>query len=178
MYLTIHSETNTDQLLPALRSVITGYDSSVPISRVQTMDRVFASSINSDRFITTILGAFGILALFLAAVGVYGVISYAVSQRIHEIGLRMALGAPGKKVLTQVVREGLIVSSIGVSIGLAASLALSRSFSTMVFGIAPTDPMTYAGVAAILLAAAAGASLIPAWRASRVDPMVALRVEN
>ncbi len=178
MYLAIHSETNTDQLLPTLRRVIAGYDSSVPISRVQTMDQVFASSINSDRFITVLLGAFGILALFLAAVGVYGVISYAVSQRTHEIGLRMALGAPGKLVLSQVVREGLIVSSIGVSIGLGVTLVLSRSFSTMVFGIAPTDPFTYTGVVGILLAVAAGASLIPAWRASRVDPMVALRVEN
>ena len=142
------------------------------------MEQVFARSINSDRFITVLLGVFGLLALFLASVGVYGVISYTVSQRTHEIGLRVALGAPGKTVLAQVIREGLGVSTIGLVIGFAGSLILSRSFETMVFGITPTDPVTYVGVIAVLLVAAAVASLIPARRASRVDPMVALRVEN
>ena len=178
MYLAVQSELSTEQLVPALRRVLSGYDSSVPISRVQTMEQVFARSINRDRFITVLLGVFGLLALFLASVGVYGVISYTVSQRTHEIGLRVALGAPEKAVLAQVIREGLVVSTIGLVIGLAASLILSRSFETMVFGITPTDPVTYAGVIAVLLVAAAVASLVPARRASRVDPMVALRVEN
>ena len=142
------------------------------------MEQVFARSINSDRFITVLLGVFGLLALFLASVGVYGVISYTVSQRTHEIGLRVALGAPGKTVIAQVIREGLVVSTIGLAVGLAGSLVLSRSLETMVFEITPTDPVTYVGVIAVLLVAAAVASLIPARRASRVDPMVALRVEN
>jgi putative ABC transport system permease protein len=127
--------------------------------------------------VTTVLSLFGLLALFLAVVGVYGVVSYAVSQRTHEIGLRMALGAEGKRVLAQVVRDGLVLSLIGVAVGLVGAVALSRGFSSMVFGIRPTDPVTYAGVAIVLLVGAVGASLIPARRASRVSPMVALRDE-
>ena len=178
MYMTVHSETEAALLVPAIRDVVNEYDGSVPISGVRTMEQVFAAAIDSDRFVTLLLAVFGILALFLAAIGVYGVISYAVSLRTHEIGLRMALGSPGSKVLAQVVREGLLVSAIGVGVGLAGSIALSRSFETMVFGITPTDPLTYGGVVGVLMAAAAGASLVPARRASKVDPMVALRVEN
>jgi putative ABC transport system permease protein len=178
MYLTIRSSIDPEMLVAPLRTLLNSYDSSVPISRVRTMEGVFADSINSDRFITVLLTIFGVLALLLATVGVYGVISYTVSQRTHEIGLRMALGAPGKQVLSQVIREGLIISTIGIATGLAGSFALSRSFETLVFGIEPTDPFTHVGVVFVLLAAAAGASLIPALRASRVDPMVALRVEN
>ena len=110
-------------------------------------------------------------------VGVYGVVSYAVSQRTHEIGLRMALGARGGNVLTQVMLEGLILSLVGVGAGLVGSYALSRVFESMVFGITPTDPVTYGGVVIVLVVAAAGASLLPARRASRVSPMVALRNE-
>ena len=178
MTIAVHSETEPESLVRGIRSIVDAYDSSVPVSRIQTMDQVFAGSINNDRFVALLLSAFGMLALFLASVGVYGVISYAVSQRTHEIGLRMALGAPGKRVLTQVVSEGLLLSLIGAAVGLAGSLVLSRSFETMVFGITPTDPTTYAGVVLVLLVAAVGASLIPARRASRVDPMTALRIEN
>ena len=178
MSIAVHSEIEMELLVPSIRNIVEEYDSSAPISRVQTMEQVFADSINRDRLITALLGVFGILALFIASVGVYGVMSYAVSQRTHEIGLRMALGAPGMKVLTQVIQEGLVVSAIGVAVGIAGSMALSSSFETMVFGIEPTDPFTYAGVVGVLLATAVGASLIPALRASRVDPMVALRVEN
>jgi putative ABC transport system permease protein len=178
MYLTVRSETDAEPLVTAIRTVVEDYDASVPISSMRTMDQVFAGSIDSERFITVLLAVFGVLALFLASVGVYGVISYAVSLRTHEIGLCMALGAPGKKVLGQVVREGLVVSAIGIAVGLIGSLVLSRSFETLVFGITPTDPTTYTVVVGVLLVAAAGASLIPAHRASRVDPMVALRVEN
>jgi len=178
MYLTVRSATDPSMLVPALRNAVHSYDASVPISRVQSMEQVFANSIDRERFITTLLAAFGMLALFLASVGVYGVISYAVSQQTHEIGLRIALGAQGKNVLARVIRDGMMVASIGVVAGLAGSIALSRSFETMVFGIEPTDPVTYAGVVLVLLCTAAGASLIPARRASKVDPMVALRVEN
>jgi putative ABC transport system permease protein len=142
------------------------------------MEEVFAGAVEAERFVTILLSVFGLLALFLAAVGVYGVISYAVSQRTHEIGLRMALGAPGSGVLIQVVREGLVLALIGVGVGLLGSVALSRGLETMVFGITATDPVTYVGVILVLTAAAAGASWIPARRASRVNPMVALRVEN
>ena len=139
------------------------------------MDQVFAESVAREHFVTTMLAAFGLLSLFLAAVGVYGVISYAVSQRTHEIGLRMALGASGGNVLGQVVREGLVLSLIGVGVGLAGSMLVSRAFESLVFGVTPTDPLTYVGVIVVLTAVAAGASLIPARRASRVSPMMALR---
>jgi predicted permease len=178
MNLTVHSELELEQLAPLVRNTIGGFDASAPISRLQSMDQVFARSINGARFVTVLLAIFGLLALFLASVGVYGVISYAVSLRTHEIGLRRALGESGKSVLGNVLREGFVVSMIGVILGLLGSLFLSRFIETMVFGIAPTDPLTYTGVVAALLAAATGASLLPALRASRVDPMVALRIEN
>ncbi len=178
MTVVVHTDNDPRGLLGPVRSLLTMFDSSVPISRVQTMEEVFAGSVEGERFVTILLSVFGLLALFLAAVGVYGVISYAVSQRTHEIGLRMALGAPGSSVLIQVVREGLVLALIGVGMGLLGSVALSRGLETMVFGITPTDPVTYIGVILVLTAAAAGASLIPARRASRVNPMVALRLEN
>jgi putative ABC transport system permease protein len=156
---------------------MTEFDPSVPISNVRTMEQILDGALGGQRFVMTLLTVFGLLALFLAVVGVYGVVSYAVSQRTHEIGLRMALGAKGSNVLTQVMREGLILALVGVGAGLAGSFALSRVFQSMVFGITPTDPITYGGVVIVLVVAAAGASLLPARRASRVSPMVALRDE-
>jgi putative ABC transport system permease protein len=178
MALAVNSEMDAEQLVPMVRDAVESVDAAVPVSRVKTMHQVFAAAINSDRFVTILLAVFGILALFLASVGVYGVIAYAVSQRTHEIGLKIALGSPGIRVLTEVLREGLLVTTIGALVGIAISFALSRSFESMVFGITPTDPVTYVGVLGVLFAAALGASLVPAQRASRVDPMVALRTEN
>jgi putative ABC transport system permease protein len=178
MTVVLHTDNDPRTLLGSVRNLMATFDSSVPTSRVQTMEEVFAGAVEGERFVTILLSVFGIVALFLAAVGVYGVISYAVSQRTHEIGLRMALGARGSSVLFQVVREGLVLALIGVGVGLLGSVALSRGLESMVFGITPTDPLTYIGVIVVLTAAAAGASLIPARRASRVNPMVALRLEN
>ncbi len=175
MTLVVRTTSDPNALVGPIRGLMASFDNSVPISQVQTMEQVFAVSVERERFVSTMLAAFGLLALFLAAVGVYGVISYAVSQRTHEIGLRMALGASGGNVLGQVVREGLVLSLIGVGVGLAGSILVSRAFESLVFGITPTDPLTYVGVIVVLTAVAAGASLIPARRASRVSPMVALR---
>ncbi len=177
MTVVVGSDSDPIPLMASVRRVVAETDPSVPISFVQTMDQVLDGALGTQRFVATLLSVFGLLALFLAAVGVYGIMSYAVSQRTQEIGLRMALGARGRNVLFQVVREGLILSLIGVSVGLAGSVALSRGFRSVVFGISTTDPLTYAGVVVVLVAVAAGASLIPARRASQVSPVEALRGE-
>lgn len=175
--IAVRSDSDPTPLLGPIVELMSEFDAGVPISNVRTMDEVLAGAMGGQRFVMTVLAVFGLLALFLAVVGVYGVVSYAVSQRTREIGLRMALGAKGSAVLTQVMREGLILSLVGVGAGLAGSLGLSRVFESMVFGITPTDPITYGGVVIVLVAAAAGASLLPARRASRVSPVVALREE-
>jgi putative ABC transport system permease protein len=175
--IAVRSDSDPTPLMRPIRDLMAEFDGSIPISNVRTMDQILDGSVGGQRFVMTLLTVFGLLALLLAAVGVYGVISYAVSQRTHEIGLRMALGAKGSNVLTQIMREGLILSLVGVGVGLVGSFALSRVFESMVFGITPTDPVTYGGVVIVLVVAAAGASLLPAWRASRVSPMVALRDE-
>ena len=177
MTLTVRSDADPTLLMGAIRTVIAELDGGVPISNIQTMEQVFAGALRGQRFVTTVLSLFGLLALVLAVVGVYGIVSYAVSQRTHEIGLRLALGAEGSRVLAQVIRDGLMLSLAGVVVGLVGAVALSRGFNSLVFGITPTDPVTYVGVAVVLIIAAAGASLLPALRASRVSPMVALRDE-
>jgi putative ABC transport system permease protein len=177
MTIVVRSDSDPTSLTAPVRSLVTELDGSVPVSNVRTMEQIFAAAVGGQRFVTNLLSTFGILALFLAVVGVYGIISYAVSRRTHEIGLRMALGARGARVLAQVVCEGLVLSLWGVVLGMAGSVALSRTFASMVFGVTPTDPATYSAVVLVLVTAAVGASLLPAWRASRVSPMIALRQE-
>ncbi len=178
MTLAVRADADPTPLMGPIRSLLTEFDGSVPISNIRTMEQIFAGALGGQRFVMTLLSVFGLLALFLAVVGVYGVISYAVSQRTHEIGLRIALGARSRRVLVQVMREGLVLSLIGVVVGLASSVGLSRAFASLVFGVTPTDPLTYVAVAAVLILAAIGASALPARRASKVDPTVALRREN
>jgi ABC-type antimicrobial peptide transport system permease subunit len=124
-----------------------------------------------------LLTTFAAIALALAAVGIYGVMSYAVSQRRHEIGIRMALGANRHKVLRMVVWNGLRLAGTGVAIGIAGALSLTRLITSMLFGVRPTDPATFAGVAGALVAVALLATWAPAWRATQVDPVIALRYE-
>jgi len=177
MHVVVHADTDPAALVGPIRNVVATFDPTVPISRVQTMEEGFEAAVEGERFVTILLSVFGILAVSLAAVGVHGVISLAVSQRTHEIGLRMALGAPSTDVLLHVIREGLVLSLAGVIAGLLGSVVMSRGIDTMVFGITPTDPVTYGGVALLLTGVAVGASLIPARRATRVDPVEALRRE-
>ena len=125
----------------------------------------------------SLMAAFAALALLLAAVGLYGVISYSVSQRTQEIGVRMALGAGVSNVLMMIVREGLMVTAAGVGAGMVAAVVLARFMQSLLFGIGTHDAATFGGVAAILLSVGVLASLVPAWRASRVDPLIALRHE-
>ena len=141
------------------------------------MEQVLASPTVLPRFYTSVLGLFAALALILAAVGIYGVMSHIVAQQTHEIGVRMALGADSKDVLKLILGKGLMMTIIGVSIGIGGALGLSRFLSGLLYGVKPTDPLTYIAVSLILIAVALLACYIPARRAARVDPMVALRFE-
>jgi putative ABC transport system permease protein len=140
-----------------------------------TMDRVVAKSAAGHNFVMILLGIFGGVALLLAAIGIYGVMSYTVEQRTHELGIRIALGAATPQLLRLVVGQGLLLAGIGVAIGLAASFGVTRVMSSLLYGVKATDLATFAAVAVVLSAVAALACYIPARRATRVDPIIALR---
>jgi ABC-type antimicrobial peptide transport system permease subunit len=152
-------------------------DAAVPVVRLRDMDSVFAESIRRPRLLAQLLGAFAGLALLLAAIGTYGVLSYMVTERRREIGIRVAIGASRSHVLTQIMKQGLQVTAFGVAIGLAGALAVNRLIASMLFGVQPTDTVTIASVIATITAVAVVASWLPAWRASRLDPNVVLRDE-
>jgi putative ABC transport system permease protein len=173
----LRTGSNPLDVVPAIRSVFAGMDKNVPVYDVETMEGYVASSVARNRFSTLLLGLFGALALVLAAVGIYGVVSYWVSQSTHEIGIRMALGAEGRDVLGLVLGQGSKLVLIGVGVGIAGAFGLTRFLSSLLFGIKPTDPMIFIAVSPLLVGVALLASYIPARRAARVDPMVALRYE-
>jgi putative ABC transport system permease protein len=178
-YLTLVVRTGLDPvaLAPAIRGAIHSLDANIPLSEIQTMDHVVAEANGQSRFYLILLGAFATVALVLAGVGIYGVMSYSVSRRTHEIGVRMALGAQGRDVLRLVVFQGIIQALAGVTVGLVGALALSRLMGGLLYGTQPTDPATFAAVVVVLSGVAIAASYIPARRAAKVDPMVALRYE-
>ena len=165
------------QLTAAARAEIKAFDPDQIIWRTQTLEQLVGTSVAPRRFNMMLLGIFAGVALVLAAVGLYGVMSYFVSWRTHEIGVRMALGAKRADVLHLVVRQGMTMTLIGLAIGLAGAIALSRLMTSMLFGVSTTDPLTFTGVSVVLLAVALLACLIPARRATRVDPLKALRYE-
>jgi predicted permease len=164
-------------LAPAVTRVVRSLDAELPIARMATLDEIVARSISEPRFYMVLLGAFAGTALFLAALGIFGVMSYAVVQRSREIGIRVALGADPKHVLGMVLGHASLLSVAGVGLGLVGALSLSRAIGSLLFELSPTDPMTLAGVAVLLLAVALLASYLPARRATRVDPLIALRSE-
>jgi putative ABC transport system permease protein len=176
---TIVVRTQSDPLafVPAARAELSGIDRELPISAVRSMDEVVGVSIAQRRFLMMLLGAFAATAVALAVIGVYGVLAYLVSQRTQEIGVRLALGAAPGDVVRLFVREGLALGVVGLAAGAAGALGIGRALTTLLFGVTPTDPTTFAVVALALASAALGASYLPARRASRVDPMAALRVE-
>ncbi len=177
MSLVIRSQVPPETLARAVREQVEAIDRNLPIYEVQTMEEVIAPQTASQKFNASLLGLFAGLAVLLAAVGIYGVMAYAVSQRTREIGIRMALGAAPERVRAMMLRQGLWLAVIGIGCGLAASLALTRLMRNLLFGIKPTDPVTFAGVSAILLIVAMAACWIPARRATRVNPTIALRYE-
>lgn len=164
-------------LAGVIRDAVRAVDASQPVHHVLAMDRMVSASLASRRFAVTLLGFFALTALFLAAIGLYGLISYAVAQRTQEIGIRMALGARQPQVLGLVLLEGLRLTGIGVAAGATAALMLARLASSQLFGVRFFDPLTFGAMVLILLGAALLASYVPARRATRVDPMVALRYE-
>jgi len=165
------------QLTQSARAEVKAFDPDQIIWRTETLEQLLGTSVAPRRFNMMLLGIFAGVALVLAAVGLYGVMSYSVTWRTHEIGIRMALGAKRGDVLRLVVRQGMIMALIGLVIGLIGALSLSRVMTSMLHGVSPTDPLTFAGVSIVLLGVALLACLIPARRATRVDPIVALRNE-
>jgi putative ABC transport system permease protein len=164
-------------LAAPLRKAVADIDRAVPVSGITTLETMVHESIEQPRFFAMLSGAFAILALMLAAIGLYGVLAYAVTQRTTEIGVRMALGATASEVFRLVVGEGFRLTAAGLVLGVAGSLAVGRLLTTMLFGVGPADPRILAGTAVVLVAVAGLACVIPARRATRVDPMIALRAE-
>jgi putative ABC transport system permease protein len=164
-------------LAPAAATVVHSLDPELPIARLHTLDDIVARSVSEPRFYVVLLGAFAGTALFLAALGIFGVMSYAVVQRSREIGIRVALGAHPAHLRRMVLGQALLLAVAGVGLGLLGSLGLSRVIAGLLFDLSPTDPATLAGVALLLTAVALLASYLPARRATRVDPLIALRSE-
>jgi predicted permease len=158
-----------------IEGIVRETDPSVPIVRLRDMDGVFEESITRPRLLAQLLGGFAGLALLLAAIGTYGVLSYMVAERRREIGIRMALGADQGGVLAQVMKQGLVLTTVGIIVGLAGAFAMNRLISSLLFGVQPTDPTTIVAVVATITLVAAVACWLPAWRASRVDPNIVLR---
>jgi putative ABC transport system permease protein len=181
-YQTIVVRTPLDAatIMSAIKEAVYAGGSNQPVYDIRTMQQIVSESMSAQRFPMILLGAFAALGLLLASVGIYGVISYSVTQRVHEIGIRLALGAEGRDVFRMVVGHGLRLALAGLAIGTAAALILARvlrSFSHLLYGVSASDPTTFFTISVVLTAAAVLACYIPARRATRVDPMVALRYE-
>jgi putative ABC transport system permease protein len=177
MFIVARTAADPLSLGPALRGAVAAMDKNLAVSNISAMEEVTSQSIGQERFTLLLLGLFSALALSLAVAGIYGVMSYAVAQRTHEIGVRVTLGAQTRDVLKLVVTQGMTLVLAGVGIGLASSLALTGFIRGLLFGVSATDPMTFAAVAALLALVALVACYVPARRASKVDPMIALRCD-
>jgi len=177
MVLAVRAASNPAGMVSAVSNAVHDVDREIPLRDIMTMDDMVANSLTQQRFNTLLLGAFAALALLLAAVGIYSVLSYSVKRRVREIGIRLALGARLRDVLRMVVFEGMRPTLIGVLIGAAGALALGRVMSGLIYAVKPTDPLTFLAVAVLLSMIALLASIIPAYRAMKVDPMAALRYE-
>ncbi|KPK81243.1 MAG: hypothetical protein AMS25_07165 [Gemmatimonas sp. SM23_52] len=177
MAVAVRTATDPEDVASAVRAAVRDFDPNVALASFTTMEQIFEDSVAERRFAATLLSTFAVLALLLAAVGIYGVLSYAVAQRTREFGVRMALGARAADVRLMVLREAGVSVFAGVGLGLAGALGLTRVMSGMLFGVTATDPLTFASAIAVLVATALAASWMPAVRATRVDPMEAMRPE-
>jgi putative ABC transport system permease protein len=172
----MHTSTAPDSVFAAARGILRNLDPNLP-PQFRTLSQVYSASLEARRFSLTLVGIFSVTALLLAVAGIYGVISYSVAQRTREIGVRMALGASTREVLNMVLKQGAITGAIGTALGVLASLVLTRWLQSQLFEVSPTDPVTFCGVALLLILVALAACWIPGRRATQVDPMVALRYE-
>jgi ABC-type antimicrobial peptide transport system permease subunit len=177
MVVVLKTSLTASAVTNSARAAMLQVDKDQPVGAILTMDEQFSRSLTRRRFSVTLLSLFGGVAVLLAAVGLYGVLAFLVSQRRREIGVRIALGATARDVMKDVLGEGLRLAAIGMALGLGLALAATRLMSALLYATSPTDVATYAGAAAILAVIAITASFIPAFRASRVDPIIALRDE-
>jgi predicted permease len=177
MFLAVRTEGDPSNLIGAVRNEIAAIDPDQPIADIRNMEQIVYGSVAQPRFNMLMLGIFAAVALILAAVGVYGVMNYSVAQQTHEIGIRMALGAQQSHILSMVIRQGFLLVGMGVAIGLLGAFFVTQFMSSLLYGVKAMDPTTFGGVAVILALVALTASYIPARRAARVDPMIALRYE-
>lgn len=177
LWLVVRAHGDAATLAPSVRSAIWSVDKDQPIVRTATMDDLLAASAAERRFALILFEAFGLVALILAAIGIYGMLSGSVTERRREIGVRLALGASRKHILTLVMRQGLRLTLLGVVLGLCGAAAASRAIASLLFGVSRLDPLSYLSVIALLACVSAIACLIPAWRATRVDPSITLRAE-
>jgi predicted permease len=177
MTMAIRTGSDPRGLLAPVRSMVLKMDPDLPLTQVTTMDAVLSAATQEQRFTMALMAGFALLALVLAAVGIYGVISYSVSQRTQEIGIRLALGADVGQVRSLVLRQGMTPAVTGIAIGLGLAVMLTRYLRTLLYGVAPLDPLTFGTIPVLLLMVAVASVLIPAARASRVAPVEALRGE-
>ena len=177
MSVVVRTDMAPGNIVPTLTREVQSLDDALPLLNIKTLDEYVSDSIVGTRFEALLLGTFGVLAFLLTAVGLYGVISYTVVQRTREMGIRIALGADRIAILGMVVRNGTLLACTGALIGLAAAFILTRLMAGLLFGVGPTDPLTFLCVPVALIAVAVLASYVPARRAAKVDPMVALRYE-
>jgi ABC-type antimicrobial peptide transport system permease subunit len=177
MKLAVRTNAAPRSAAPALAAAVREIDADVPLLNIRTMDDSVSASLSQARFTMLLLGAFAGLALLLAVMGIYSVMSYAVSRRTNEIGIRLALGASRGDVPVLIVRQALLLALLGSVIGMVGALSLSRLMASQLYGVRPTDPATFVAVAALLMIVSLAASYFPARRAMRVDPILALRYE-
>jgi ABC-type antimicrobial peptide transport system permease subunit len=177
MQFAVRTSINSAEINESIRQAVHAVDPDLPVAKFATLTTLVDNSLTADRFSMLLGGSFGLLALILASIGMYGVIYYSVMQRIPEIGIRMALGASRVQIFIMVLRQGCILAGIGITIGLIAAFATTHLMSNFLYGVHPTDPAKFGSVSLLLLVIALMACYIPARRAMKVDPVVALRYE-
>jgi putative ABC transport system permease protein len=177
MFFTVRTDRDPYSVVSAVRREIYLLDKELPVANISSMDDIVSSSVGQARLEMLVLEAFGALALVLSGVGIYGLMSYSVTQRTREIGIRIALGARWLDVMRAVMKQGLVLTAFGLAIGVAGAVTLTRTMKSMIFGISAADPMVLAGVCGLLALTALVAIYFPARRAAKIDPQIALRSE-